>query len=90
MKPAANIFWFRRDLRLYDNAGMYHALKSDLPVLPIFIFDRNILDLLENKKDARVEFIYRTLGVLVKELARHNSSLETFHGKPIEVFSMLI
>jgi deoxyribodipyrimidine photo-lyase len=90
MKPAANIFWFRRDLRLYDNAGMYHALKSDLPVLPIFIFDRNILDLLENKKDARVEFIYRMLGVLVKELARHNSSLETFHGKPIEVFSMLI
>ena len=82
MKPAVNIFWFRRDLRLYDNAGLYHALKSDLPVLPIFIFDRNILDLLENKRDARVEFIYRTLGVLVKELARHNSSLVTYHGKP--------
>ena len=66
MKPAVNIFWFRRDLRLYDNAGLYHALKADLPVLPIFIFDRNILDQLENKKDARVEFIHRALGVLNK------------------------
>ena len=89
MKPAVNIFWFRRDLRLYDNAGLYHALKSDLPVLPVFIFDRNILDLLENKKDARVEFIYRALGVLAKELARHNSSLETYYGKPLEVLSSL-
>ena len=89
MKPAVNIFWFRRDLRLYDNAGLYHALKSDLPVLPIFIFDRNILDLLENKKDARVEFIHRALNVLTKELARHNSSLETYYGKPLDVFSSL-
>ena len=89
MKPAVNIFWFRRDLRLYDNAGLYHALKGDLPVLPIFIFDRNILDQLENKKDARVEFIYRALGVLNKELARHNSSLETYYGKPLDILSSL-
>jgi deoxyribodipyrimidine photo-lyase len=89
MKPAVNIFWFRRDLRLYDNAGLYHALKADLPVLPVFIFDRNILDQLENKKDARVEFIYRALGVLNKELAKHNSTLETHFGKPLEVLSSL-
>ena len=44
MKPAVNIFWFRRDLRLEDNAGLYHALKEDKPVVPVFIFDRNILD----------------------------------------------
>jgi len=90
MKPAVNIFWFRRDLRLYDNAGLYHALKANLPVLPIFIFDRNILDQLENKKDARVEFIYRALGVLTKELARHNSTLEIYFGKPLEVLSSLV
>jgi deoxyribodipyrimidine photo-lyase len=89
MKPAVNIFWFRRDLRLYDNAGLYHALKADLPVLPVFIFDRNILDQLENKKDARVEFIHRALGVLTKELARHNSTLETYYGKPMDVLSTL-
>ena len=37
-----SIHWFRRDLRLHDNAALYHALKSGLPVLPIFIFDTNI------------------------------------------------
>jgi len=52
-----NIFWFRRDLRLHDNAGLYHALKGNYPVVPVFIFDSNILDTLEEKKDGRVEFI---------------------------------
>ena len=49
--------WFRRDLRLNDNAALYHALKSEYHVLPVFIFDKNILDDLEDKKDMRVEFI---------------------------------
>ena len=53
-----NIFWFRRDLRLQDNAGLYHALKQDTPVVPVFIFDRNILDELEEREDRRVEFIH--------------------------------
>ncbi len=44
-----SIHWFRRDLRLKDNAALYHALKSGLPVLPIFIFDSNILDELKEK-----------------------------------------
>ena len=52
-----NIFWFRRDLRLNDNAGLYQALKTGVPVLPIFIFDKSILDKLEDKKDRRVSFI---------------------------------
>jgi deoxyribodipyrimidine photo-lyase len=52
------IFWFRRDLRLEDNAGLYHALKSGKPVLPIFIFDETILERLEDKKDKRVQFIH--------------------------------
>ena len=46
------LFWFRRDLRLDDNAGLYHALKRGLPVLPIFIFDKNILEKLEDKKES--------------------------------------
>ncbi|MGI8581660.1 MAG: deoxyribodipyrimidine photo-lyase [Chitinophagaceae bacterium] len=56
-----NIFWFRRDLRLHDNAGLYYTLKDKNPVIPIFIFDRNILDNLENKQDRRVKFIYETV-----------------------------
>jgi deoxyribodipyrimidine photo-lyase len=59
-----NIFWFRRDLRLEDNAGLYHALKSGLKVLPLFIFDKNILDKLEDRIDARVSFIHQQIRIL--------------------------
>jgi deoxyribodipyrimidine photo-lyase len=90
MKNPVNIFWFRRDLRLTDNAGLYHALKGNFPVLPIFIFDRNILDQLENKTDARVEFIYDAISEIQKKLSLHHSSLEVFYGKPGEVYSSLI
>ena len=53
-----SIFWFRRDLRLHDNAGLFKALSSEQNVLPIFIFDRDILDQLNHQNDARVSFIY--------------------------------
>lgn len=85
-----NIFWFRRDLRLDDNAGLYHALKSGNPVLPIFIFDSEILDKLEDKTDARVEFIYNTLVSIDEELAELNSSLRILHGKPVEIWKELV
>ena len=59
-----SIFWFRRDLRLKDNHGLYQALESEKKVLPIFIFDEDILDLLENKSDKRVDFIVQALQTL--------------------------
>jgi deoxyribodipyrimidine photo-lyase len=90
MKETLNIFWFRRDLRLHDNAGLFHALQSGLPVLPIFIFDPFILDQLDNKADRRVEFIHQTLDRLQSELALAGSSLETFYGRPEEIFPELI
>jgi deoxyribodipyrimidine photo-lyase len=89
MKPSINIFWFRRDLRLSDNAGLYHALSSASPVLPIFIFDRNILDDLENKSDPRVEFIYRALESIQKRLTEYQSTLEVYFGQPINIFVSL-
>jgi deoxyribodipyrimidine photo-lyase len=85
-----SIFWFRRDLRLHDNAGLYHALKAENPVLPIFIFDTNILDQLDNKKDARVEFIHQQLENISEALREQGSSLVVKHGKPIEVWKELI
>ncbi|MEO7445474.1 MAG: deoxyribodipyrimidine photo-lyase, partial [Ferruginibacter sp.] len=85
-----NIFWFRRDLRLHDNAGLYHALKAGLPVQPIFIFDTEILDQLEEKKDRRVEFIYNCLKDLAKQLFNYNSSIKVYYGKPVEVFSKIL
>jgi deoxyribodipyrimidine photo-lyase len=83
------LFWFRRDLRLTDNAGLYHALKENQEVLGLFIFDTGILDILEDREDKRVEFIYLSLMTLKKELETHGSSLLIRHGDPIEVFKTL-
>ena len=90
MKPSISIFWFRRDLRLEDNAGLYHALKSGFPVLPLFIFDKNILDSLENKKDKRVHFIHSALVEIQKKLVAHGGSLHITYSTPLEAFSELI
>src|ERR1700761_1751397 len=90
MKPRVAIFWFRRVLRLEDNAGLYHALKQGDPVLPFFIFDRNILDQLENRTDRRVEFIYNTLVEMQEELGSHKTALEVFYGRPAEAFHYLL
>ena len=84
------LFWFRRDLRLVDNHGLSQALQSGNPVLPIFIFDRNILDELEVKADARLQFIFDTLEQLNHELAAYGSGLKTYFGTPEEVFRELV
>lgn len=84
-----NIFWFRRDLRFTDNTALFYALKENLPVLPIFIFDKNILDELENKRDARVEFIQSTLVEINQKLKTKGSKVKTFYSTPIEAFSEL-
>jgi len=85
-----NIFWFRRDLRLHDNAALFHALHSENQVLPIFIFDRNIIDELP-EDDARLTFIFNTLQNINKTLkSDYKSSIAFYHGKPNEVFKNLI
>ena len=84
-----NIFWFRRDLRLDDNTGLFHALNSGEEVLPIFIFDDSILSQLE-KDDARVTFIHQQLEIIQNQLKSIGKSLAVFHGKPIEVYQKLI
>ena len=85
-----SVFWFRRDLRLDDNAGLYHALKSNSAVLPVFIFDKVILDQLEDKDDARVTFIYQTVKALDKELQRYGSSLLILYDKPEHAWLRLV
>src|ERR1700755_2241205 len=87
MKTA--IMWFRRDLRLDDNAALYHALKTGLPVIPVFIFDKNILGQLENRHDRRVQFIRTSLEKMQRQLMRSGSSLEVSYGDPVEVFRAL-
>ncbi len=90
MKPTVNIFWFRRDLRLPDNAGLYHALKDGNPVLPIFIFDTNILDELEDKTDRRVAFIHLALQNMQQQLIKIKSSLDIRYGTPGDIYKELL
>ena len=90
MKPVVTIFWFRRDLRLHDNAGLYQALQSGQPVLPLFIFDTDILDSLEDKDDRRVEFIHQAIAVMQEELTGMGSTLDVRYGKPLEVYHDLL
>ncbi|WKN33728.1 deoxyribodipyrimidine photo-lyase [Porifericola rhodea] len=85
-----SIFWFRRDLRFEDNTALYYALKDKHPVLPLFIFDRNILDDLDNTKDARVTFIYDTVKAMHNQLAEKRVSMLVNYGKPKEVYQELI
>lgn len=89
MKSKISLFWFRRDLRLEDNVGLHHALQSEHPVLPIFIFETDILDKLESKHDRRVDYIHQALSAINAQLKSSNSTLKTYHGNPFEVFKTL-
>ena len=88
-KKQLNIFWFRRDLRLHDNNGLFKALESGRPVLLLFIFDRNILDELDSD-DARVTFIHNSLKRLQTKLVEFGSDIEVHYGHPIDVWQHLI
>lgn len=83
------VFWFRRDLRCIDNKGLSLALKDAHPVLPIFIFDDNILDELE-VDDARVTFIYQALEQLNQDFKKYGTSVLCLKGKPVEVWKQLL
>lgn len=90
MNETVAIFWFRRDLRLHDNHGLFLALQSGYPVIPLFIFDTIILNELKNNQDARVQFIHQTLNQLQTDLDLHHSSLLIRHGDPTAVWEQLI
>ncbi len=76
------VFWFRRDLRLEDNTGLWKALNSGYRVLPVFIFDTEILDKLEEKTDRRVSFIHRALEAMQQNMVAAGSSLVVLHDTP--------
>ena len=84
------LFWFRRDLRLEDNTGLFYALQQEKNVLPLFIFDRKILDKLEDKADARVEFIHSQLNEIKSQLEKKGSSLLVRYGKPEDIYREIL
>ena len=89
MQEKIVLFWFRRDLRIDDNIGLHHALNESYPVLPIFIFDDDILNEL-NISDPRVNFIYDRLKQLSNELANQSSSIACFRGTVAACWSTIL
>jgi deoxyribodipyrimidine photo-lyase len=90
MEDKIVLFWFRRDLRLHDNHGLLQALTSGLPVLPVFIFDTEILEKLNSKTDARVSFIHAETRKIKTELEKNGSSLKIFHSTPLDALKELV
>ncbi|RIV22677.1 deoxyribodipyrimidine photo-lyase [Fibrisoma montanum] len=95
MKPSVtahpiSLVWLRRDLRLHDNAALYYALKSGRPVLPVFVYDRLILDQLEDRDDRRVEFIHREIQTLQDQLSEMGSTIIARYGRPIDVLKQIV
>lgn len=88
MDSTYSVWWLRRDLRLEDNAALYQALISGRPVMPVFIFDRSILDDLP-RRDRRVAFIHQVLQQLQQQLAGMGSSLVVRYGFPEQVWAEL-
>ncbi len=82
-------FWFRRDLRLHDNAALYYALKNTKDVQCVFIFDQNILEKLPST-DARVTFLHDTVSSLKDQLIELGSDLVVYHGRPLDIWSKLL
>jgi deoxyribodipyrimidine photo-lyase len=90
MAEKVSLFWFRRDLRLNDNTALYQALRSGLPVVPVFIFDKYILDDLQDKDDRRVNYIYNALLQIQNELIKYGSTLDVRYGYPEDIFAELL
>ncbi|MBP8902460.1 MAG: deoxyribodipyrimidine photo-lyase [Thiobacillaceae bacterium] len=78
------LIWFRRDLRLHDNAALYHALQAARRVRAAFVFDTDILDGLEDRADRRVEFIWRGVAELKAALEAHGGTLHVLRGSARE------
>lgn len=84
-----NLFWFRRDLRVEDNCGLFHALSSGLPVVPVFIFDPEILEHFPEQDDPRLTFIHQALLKLDQKFRKYDSCLQVYISSPEVVFSQL-
>ena len=90
MQNSIAVFWFRRDLRLEDNVGLQQALASGYPVLPIFIFDKEILNRFEDPYDRRVDYIHQSLNSINQELKKLGSTIKTIYGNTADAFKEIL
>ena len=85
-----NILWMRRNLRLDDNRPLILASQSDLPILPLFIFDQDILSKLSSPDDLRVNFIHQQVSKINESLSKWGSGIMTLHGKPEKLYKAIM
>ena len=81
--PKQRVFWFRRDLRWHDNHALLKALETSEDVIPVFIFDPNILDRLE-KNDKRVSLLFDRIKEL-NALLENDKQIHILCGDPSSV-----
>jgi deoxyribodipyrimidine photo-lyase len=74
------LVWFRRDLRIHDNAALWYALNGARRVHGVFVFDSDILDALPDKADRRVEFIHASVAALKAALESRGGGLPVLVG----------
>lgn len=89
-RPNLNFFWFRRDLRVEDNRSLFEALKGSQPIIPLFIFDKDILDKLEDRDDKRVNFLHEAIQDLSKDIEARGGKMMVRYGKPLEIWEALL
>ncbi|GAA4445024.1 deoxyribodipyrimidine photo-lyase [Ravibacter arvi] len=89
MKSEVSIFWFRRDLRIQDNRGLHAALASGYPVLPVFVFDRELTRGTDGPFDRRVDYVHQVIKCLDARLREHGSGIFAEPGTPVAVFQKL-
>ena len=83
------VHWFRRDLRWQDNRALHAALSSGFPVVPVFVFDKNLLDKLGNPRDARVTFLHDRVCVLQADARQRGADVHVRHSTPMDTFAAL-
>ncbi|MBP9792001.1 MAG: deoxyribodipyrimidine photo-lyase [Rickettsiales bacterium] len=84
------IVWLRRDLRITDHFAFYKAQEVGAKILPVFVFDSEILNNFQNKEDKRISFIYDRLVFLNKQLQKYKVEIKVFYGSAVEVLESLI
>lgn len=83
-KYEKSLVWFRRDLRDYDHAALYHALKTSQAVYCVFVFDTEILEKLTDKSDRRVDFIWHSVTELKTAMQKNGGDLIVKVGRAVE------
>ena len=83
-----NIFWFKRDLRIIDNVGLYDSVKSKYPTLLIYVFEPVIIneDHYHNRHD---NFVKQSLIELNNNFDSYKTKIHVFEGEIKSIFTTI-